>query len=232
MGKTEHSGNKDSEWLSEKKFRRGKYCEGKGWDGEADTKVKYACRRSCANYLDGENFDRCEKFQDDDDRYDDDDDENVSSDSYSGGSVKKCKDRNDFRFETEHVGKRDCEWLSEKTKRQRKYCNTKGWKDDSSRKVKYYCQESCEKYVSKCRSGKYDDDHHSHDKDDYNDDSCSDSRKFKFETEFVEEKNCSWLSEKKDRQEKYCETRGWNGEASSKVEYACKDSCKKYNSCS
>merc|ERR1712038_800840 len=236
--KTEHNGKKDCDWLANKKFRQRKYCEGRGWDGEADKKVKYGCRRSCANYLDGDKFDRCDKYQDDDDDYDYDDDnheddDKVSSDSYSGGS-RRCRDHNSFKFETEHVGKKDCDWLGKKKRRQRKYCNTKGWNDDSSRKVKRFCQDSCEKYLSKCRSGRNDDDDdddHSHDYDDDDDDNCSDSRRFKFETEFVDVKDCDWLSEKEDRQEKYCETRGWDGKASSKVKYACKDSCKRYNNC-
>jgi len=237
--KTEHNGKKDCDWLANKKFRQRKYCEGRGWDREADKKVKYACRRSCANYLDGDKFDRCDKYQDDDDGYDDDNhddddyDDKVSSDSYSGGN-RKCKDHNNFKFETEHVGKKDCDWLGGKKRRQRKYCNIKGWNDDSSRKVKHYCQDSCEKYLSKCRSGRDnddDDDDQSHDYDDDDDDNCSDSRSFKFETEFVDVKDCYWLSEMKDRQEKYCETRGWDGKASSKVKYSCKDSCRKYNGC-
>merc|ERR1712038_1395536 len=60
----------------------------------------------------------------------------------------------------------------------------------------------CEKYLSKCRSGRNDDDDdddhsHDYDDDDDDDDNCSDSRRFKFETEFVDVKDCDWLSERR-----------------------------------
>merc|ERR1712038_437952 len=137
---TEFKGVKGCNWLSEKVKRQYKYCETRGWDGDADKKVKYGCRKSCANFLEGDQFDKCDRFEDDDyveqvrAPYDDKDDDDV---------LDNCKDEMYFKFKTEHSGRRKCKWLSKKEDRKEKYCETRGWNDVGDRKVKFACRYSC-----------------------------------------------------------------------------------------
>ena len=68
----------------------------------------------------------------------------------NAGHKKKCKDDDDFKFKSQYVGKNDCEWLSDNEDRQEKYCKTKGWDGNSSKKVKFFCQKPCKDYLDKC----------------------------------------------------------------------------------
>lgn len=255
---TQNSGEQDCKWLRNRPSRQERYCETK----EGRWLIKYRCRRSCANYLDGDQFDRCDKHRDDDDYgYDDDvDDDEVDDDEVDdnddGKSGGSCKDNKDFKFETEYVGKRDCEWLGEKSNRKKKYCETKGerihdivrrtdhslfgmfesnlrstqhystgWNGKSSKRIKHYCQDSCDKYLSKCydNDDPFDDD--DDDDSDYEDKKCYDDEEFTFKTENTGYRDCDWLSEKTFRQHKYCEGKGWDGDADKKVKFACRRSC-------
>merc|ERR1712038_2017137 len=132
---TELRGEKDCKWLSKKDFRKYKYCESRGWDGNAEKKVKYACRKTCANFLEGSQFDKCDKYEDYDYidyiRPDDDD------------AATNCDDDKYFRFKTEFVGTKNCDWLSEKEDRKEKYCDIRGWDGNAKKKVKYACKASC-----------------------------------------------------------------------------------------
>ena len=94
--------------------------------------MKYACKRSCANFLEDQ-FDKCYKFEDDDyvvDLRPNDDD------------AVDCKDEKKFRFKTEFSGKRKCSWLTNEDRKE-KYCDTRGWDDNAEKRVKYACQASC-----------------------------------------------------------------------------------------
>lgn len=204
---TEFTGMQDCTWLSEKEDRQDKYCETKGWENTNIKKVKYGCRETCALYL--EAFEECEKFLDDD-YYDD----VVDDDGYDNPD---CNDDADYEFSTESGDDQDCDWLAEKTDRQEKYCETFGWDYDANKKVKYACQDACEDFLDEiCKKPE---------------DRCVDDDDYEFETEFVETKDCQWLSEKVDRQEKYCELKGWDESAKKKVKFGCKKSCSKYNFC-
>lgn len=163
---TEFAGEKDCVWLSEKDNRKMKYCETRGWGNNVSPKkVKYACKKACANFLDEEKFRNCKEFQD---VMLDDDDEMMYS-----GRGKQCWDSFDFEFETEFVGTRDCSWLSEKTSRQMKYCEGKGWDGGATKKVKFGCKESCRRYLSPRYLELLGDCHTSN--DDSDDDECTEA---------------------------------------------------------
>ena len=134
---TEFVGEKDCAWLSEKESREMKYCETRGWDNLAEKKVKFACRKTCANFLDGEMFKSCEEFKDATD------DEEVPFMQVG----KQCWDSPNFEFETEHVGTRNCAWVAEKETRQMKYCEGRGWDGAATTKVKFGCKESCRRFL-------------------------------------------------------------------------------------
>ena len=149
------------------------------------------------------------------------------------GSKKwKCKDDSYYEFDTELGDIQDCAWLSEKVDRQEKYCETKGWDNTSIKKVKYACRQSCVLYLDafedECEKYLDDYDNVVDDDDDYDNPDCDDDPDFEFSTESGDDQDCEWLSEKVDRQEKYCETLGWDYDADKKVKYACKDSCEDY----
>ena len=126
-----------------------KYCETRGWDDLAAKKVKFACRRTCANFLDGEIFDSCDEFKDARD-----DDEGLTITPRGG---KQCWDSSSFEFETEYAGARDCAWVAEKESRQMKYCEGRGWDGGAIRKVKFGCKESCRKFLTPGYLGLLDD---------------------------------------------------------------------------
>lgn len=229
------SGSRDCEWLGEKSNRQDKYCDrpcssSKGSKGSSYKKIKKYCKKACGI---------C----------DDDDDTAAPSMVPSTSSMpslmpsgydddvplKKCKDKNSFKFETEFKGVKDCHWLSQKAKRQYKYCETRGWDGEASKKVKYSCRKSCANFLEgdqfdKC--DKFEDDDYveevrppyDEDDDDVIDD-CKDEKNFKFKTEHAGMKKCKWLAKKEDRKEKYCETQGWNNAGDRKVKFACKYSC-------
>ena len=115
--KTENSGMKGCAWLRRVRERQDKYCEMKGWDGNSRWKVKFQCRRSCAKYLDGDQFDSCDKYLD------------------------NCKDSDSFKFEVDELFgiKKGCGYLRGNTgvkeKRRDEYCRGN---------VKKACEKSCD----------------------------------------------------------------------------------------
>ena len=139
---TEFAGIKDCAWLSKKESREIKYCDTNGFNDLTSKKVKYACRKTCANYLHGEKFASCDEFKD------------ATDDNDSNGEVifstkegKQCLDSPDYDFETEK-GTRDCAWLSKKASRQTKYCEGTGSDGASLKKVKFGCKTSCRRFLT------------------------------------------------------------------------------------
>merc|ERR1712154_135092 len=123
-------GLQDCSWISEKAKRKYKYCETRGWDDKAELKVKYACRRSCANFLEGDQFDKCAKYDDDDYvEY------GRSANNDDDGTGTDCKNEKNFKFKSEFVGKVKCSWLEKKEDRIEKYCEGRGWDGSAEKKV-------------------------------------------------------------------------------------------------
>ena len=141
---TEFAGIKDCAWLSKKEIREIKYCDTNGFDDLTSKKVKFACRKTCANYLNGDKFASCDEFKDATDANDGDDEDEVVSPTKEG---KQCLDSPDYEFETEK-GTRDCAWLSKKASRQTKYCEGTGSDGSSTKKVKFGCKTSCRRFLA------------------------------------------------------------------------------------
>ena len=138
---TEFAGIKDCTWLSKKDNREIKYCNTNGFDDLTSKKVKFACRKTCANYLYGEKFASCDEFKD---AIDDNGDDELVPSTKKG---KQCLDSPDYKFETEK-GTRDCTWLSKKASRQTKYCEGTGSDGSSVKKVKFGCKTSCRRFLA------------------------------------------------------------------------------------
>lgn len=231
--KTEYVNKKDCEWLSEKTKRQDKYCNTYGWDDKAEKKVKYACKAACSDFLSSDKHCHSDsksksKGSKGSKSASTSTSASASASTSADESEKKCTDDEDYEFETEFTGMEDCSWLSEKAKRQYKYCETRGWDDEASRKVKYACRKSCANFLEgdqfdKC--DKYEDDDYVEDRRYGSDDDCKNEKNFEFETEYAGTVKCSWLDEKEDRKEKYCEGRGWDDSAEKKVKYGCKAAC-------
>lgn len=121
-----------------------------------------------------------------------------------------CKDRRYFRFQTTNAGEVNCEWLKVNEVRKNKWCTSKGSDGKSEYKVKFYCQDACSKYIEKC---------------DLPPITCKDDEDFKFFATSGVKRNCSWLSEREFRAEKWCDSRGFYNRLEYKVKYYCQDTC-------
>jgi len=233
--KGDFSGTRDCDWLSERSSRQDKYCNtssgsgskgSKGSKGSSSKKIKKYCKKAC-NYCNDYDDDYAPSMVPSLNTF-------VPSSmpsEYDKPKKKMCRDNKFFKFESELKGVKDCKWLSAKPKRKYKYCETQGWDGKASSKVKFACKRSCANFLDgsqfdKCN--KFEDDDYIADLRPYDDDDdvdCRDERQFKFKTEFVGKKKCSWLAKKEDRKEKYCESRGWDDVGDRKVKYACQASC-------
>ena len=60
-----------------------------------------------------------------------------------------CEDDETAEFEIKEGQVRDCDWLSQRGKRQDKYCEVKGYNGGMS-KIKFACKASCEKFLPRC----------------------------------------------------------------------------------
>jgi len=65
---------------------------------------------------------------------------------------RPCDDSDSFTFRTYNNGRKDCDWVAAKEKRQEKWCDTRGSDGRADKKVKYYCQDACSSIFSKCKS--------------------------------------------------------------------------------
>merc|ERR1712038_743248 len=125
-------------------------------------------------------------------------------------------DRNDFTFRARDAN-RDCDWLDVRELRREEYCNSKGEDGRSDHKVKFYCQDTCRNFLSGCSND--------------NGNRCRDRSNYTFMTDNAGRQDCDWLSQRENRQDKWCNTRGSDGRSDRKVKYNCQESCSRYNDC-
>jgi len=196
MFRTDNAGKQDCEWVDEKENRQEKWCNTHGADDREDEKVKFSCRSACSEY------------------------HNLSC-KRDESRPDKCRDSRSFEFRTDNAGRQDCQWISARRSRQEEYCNTRGSDGRADGKVKNYCRQSCSRYNN------YDCDNESDggSGDGKPNINCNDRGWFEFRTDNSGRQDCDWLSAKDNRQDKYCNTKGSDGNEDYKVKFYCQDAC-------